>query len=174
MTVRVDAPESSPVQSLPGPVHSTRSTRPCTSETPSPTRQKNPTCSSVKGGRLVSRTQNHGPLIPKSGAACAVSEPWGSLELPPRPSAAGSSQRMPSHLAHTTPASQYLCFTSCAEEGSAQQVACMRTASLSTISYGASTVYWVFTFGGTALQLQPATRGAVGRHRWSGCFRRHC
>ena len=136
MIVRVDAPESSPVQSLPGPVHSTRSTRLCTSDTPSPTRQKNPTCSSVKGGTLVSRTQNHGPLIPKSGAACAVSERWGSLELHPLPSAASSgSRRAPSHLAHTTPASQCLCFTSCVEEGSAQQVACMRTASLSTVSY---------------------------------------
>ena len=135
MIVRVDAPESSPVRSLPGPVHSTRSTRPCTSETPSPTRQKNSTCSSVKGGRLVSRTQNHGPLVPKSGAACAVSEPWGSLELPPLPSAASSSQKAPSHLAHTTPESQCLCFTSCIEEGSAQQASCMRTASLSTNIY---------------------------------------
>lgn len=174
MIVRVDALESCPVQSLLGPVHPTRSTRPCTSKTPSATRQKNPTCSSVKGGRLVSRTQNHGPLVPKSGAACTVSEPWGSLELPPLSSAASSSQKTPSHLAHTTPASRCLCFTSCVEEGSAQQASCMTTASLSTNIYEATTVYSVFAFGGTALQLQPAARGGIRRHRWSECFRRHC
>lgn len=61
--------------------------------------KKKPTCSLVMGNKQASSRQDHGPLVPSSGAACTVSVPlsW-SLSLPP--SAARRPQRAPHHLTH--------------------------------------------------------------------------